>query len=307
MSQSSTAIPAPAPASVRRSTGGESQYRLLVTLVLAALPPPAGLAQHAWLYFAIFAGVIAALVTEPLPNPAVGLIGLSLTALLSPYTLFAPADLAKPGFKVASQTISWALSGFSSTTVWLVAAHSCLPSATRRRGLGRRIALLLVRALGKQHAAGRLCHDAGRCRPGAVHALQHRAQRRHPVPDRQQPAVALQLAAERCVGASVRRLHHVDDVRRRLRHQLTVHDRLRAELPGDRVHRQDRARAHQLPAVDEGLAAVRTAAAAGAAAAGLLAVSARDQAQHRGDHMGWQANCARWARSRLARSFWRCW
>ena len=139
---------------------------------------------------------------------------------------------------------------------------------------------------GPQHAAGRLCHDAGRRRAGAVHALQYRTQRRHPVPHRQQPAVALRLAAERCVVATVRRLHHVDDVRRRLRDQFAVHDGLRAQLPGDRVHRQDRACAHQLPAVDEGLAAVRTAAAAGTAAARLCAVSARGQAQHRGDHMG---------------------
>lgn len=80
---------------------------------MAALPPPAGLAQHAWYYFAIFAGVIAALVTELLPNPAVGLIGLSLTAIMSPYVLFAPADMAKPGLKLTSQTINWALSGFS--------------------------------------------------------------------------------------------------------------------------------------------------------------------------------------------------
>ena len=32
-----------------------------ITLILAALPPPPGLAQHAWYYFAMFAGVIAAL------------------------------------------------------------------------------------------------------------------------------------------------------------------------------------------------------------------------------------------------------
>ena len=122
---------------------------LLITLVLAVLPPPPGLAPHAWLYFAIFAGVIAALVTEPLPNPAVGLIGLSLTALLSPYVLFAPADLAKPGFKLTSQTISWALSGFSSTTVWLVGGAFMFALGYQKTGLGRRIALLLVRALGR--------------------------------------------------------------------------------------------------------------------------------------------------------------
>jgi L-tartrate/succinate antiporter len=122
---------------------------VVITLALAVLPPPPGLAQHAWLYFALFAGVIAALVTEPLPNPAVGLIGLSLTALLSPYVLFAPADLAKPGFKLTTQTINWALSGFSSTTVWLVGGAFMFALGYQKSGLGRRIALLLVRALGR--------------------------------------------------------------------------------------------------------------------------------------------------------------
>jgi L-tartrate/succinate antiporter len=120
-----------------------------LTLALAATPPPAGLAQHAWWYFAIFTGVIAALVTEPLPNPAVGLIGLTLVAVLSRWTLYAPADLAKPGFNVVSQTINWALSGFASTTVWLVGGAFMFALGYQKTGLGRRIALLLVRALGK--------------------------------------------------------------------------------------------------------------------------------------------------------------
>jgi L-tartrate/succinate antiporter len=120
-----------------------------ITLVLAALPPPSGLAQHAWLYFSLFAGVIAALVTEPLPNPAVGMIGLALTGLLSRYVLFAPADLAKPGFKLTSQTINWALSGFSSTTVWLVGGAFMFALGYQKSGLGRRIALWLVRSLGR--------------------------------------------------------------------------------------------------------------------------------------------------------------
>ena len=45
-----------------------------ITLVLALLPPPDGLALHAWYYFAIFAGVIVALMLEPLPGGAIGLI-----------------------------------------------------------------------------------------------------------------------------------------------------------------------------------------------------------------------------------------
>jgi L-tartrate/succinate antiporter len=120
-----------------------------ITLALAALPPPNGLALHAWYYFALFSGVVAALITEPLPNPAVGLVGLTLTAALSRWVLFSPADQAKPGFKVASQTITWALSGFSSTTVWLVGAAFMFALGYQKTGLGRRIALLLVRALGR--------------------------------------------------------------------------------------------------------------------------------------------------------------
>ena len=45
-----------------------------VAVVLALIPPPEGLPQHAWWYFAIFAGVIVGLMLEPLPGGAIGLI-----------------------------------------------------------------------------------------------------------------------------------------------------------------------------------------------------------------------------------------
>lgn len=41
---------------------------IAVTLSLALLPAPDGLAQHAWYFFAIFAGVIVGLMLEPLPG-----------------------------------------------------------------------------------------------------------------------------------------------------------------------------------------------------------------------------------------------
>jgi len=129
-------------------------WRAVVPVVLAVaialVPPPPGLEQHAWYYFALFAGVIAALVTEPIPNPAVGLVGLTLAAVLSRWTLFGPADLAKPGFNVTTQSVNWALSGFASTTVWLVGGAFMFALGYEKTGLGRRIALLLVRALGKR-------------------------------------------------------------------------------------------------------------------------------------------------------------
>jgi len=44
---------------------------ILVVAVLLPLPPPNGLEQYAWLYFAIFAGVIVGLILEPQPGGAI--------------------------------------------------------------------------------------------------------------------------------------------------------------------------------------------------------------------------------------------
>src|SRR5258705_217015 len=61
---------------------------IAVAVILALLPAPEGLPQHAWYYFAIFAGVIAGLMFEPLPGGAVGLIGVVVAAetILAPVT-----------------------------------------------------------------------------------------------------------------------------------------------------------------------------------------------------------------------------
>lgn len=121
-----------------------------VALIIALVPPPGGLAQHAWYFFAIFAGVIVALMVEPLPGGAVGLIGVTLVTVLSPYVLYAPAELAKPGFKPANAALTWALSGFSNVTVWLIFAAFMFALGYDKTGLGRRIALMLVKAMGRR-------------------------------------------------------------------------------------------------------------------------------------------------------------
>lgn len=121
-----------------------------VTLLLALIAPPAGLAPHAWYFFAIFAGVIVGLMLEPLPGAAVGLIGVCAVTLLAPWVLFGPADLAKAGFKPANASLTWALSGFANTTVWLIFAAFMFALGYEKTGLGRRIALWLVKAMGKR-------------------------------------------------------------------------------------------------------------------------------------------------------------
>lgn len=121
-----------------------------VAIIIALIPPPAGLPPHAWYYFAIFVGVIVGLMFEPLPGGAIGLIGVTLVAVFSEWVYFSPEQLAKPGFSAARASLAWALSGFSNTTVWLIFGAFMFALGYDKTGLGRRIALLLVKAMGRK-------------------------------------------------------------------------------------------------------------------------------------------------------------
>jgi L-tartrate/succinate antiporter len=126
---------------------------VIVTIALAVMPAPAGLPPYAWYYFAIFVGVIVGLMFEPLPGGAIGLIGVALVTVLSTYVFFSPEQLAKPGFNPARASLTWALSGFSNTTVWLIFGAFMFALGYEKTGLGRRIALLFVKAMGRKTLA----------------------------------------------------------------------------------------------------------------------------------------------------------
>jgi L-tartrate/succinate antiporter len=121
-----------------------------VAIIIALIPAPDGLAQHAWYFFAIFVGVIVGLMFEPLPGGAIGLIGVTVVAVFCEFVFFSPEQLAKPGFNSARASLSWALSGFSNTTVWLIFGAFMFALGYEKTGLGRRIALLLVKAMGRK-------------------------------------------------------------------------------------------------------------------------------------------------------------
>lgn len=123
---------------------------VVVAIVIAVIPAPEGLAQHTWYYFAIFAGVIVGLMLEPIPGAAIGLIAVTLVTVLAEWVFFSPEQLAKPGFKPANAALSWALDGFSNGTVWLIFGAFMFALGYEKTGLGRRIALLLVRAMGRK-------------------------------------------------------------------------------------------------------------------------------------------------------------
>ncbi len=123
---------------------------VVVAIVIALIPAPPGLPQYAWYYFAIFVGVIVGLILEPLPGGAIGLIGITIVILLSEYAFYSPEQLAKPGFHSANASLAWGLSGFSNTTVWLIFGAFMFALGYDKTGLGKRIALILVQAMGRK-------------------------------------------------------------------------------------------------------------------------------------------------------------
>jgi len=153
MSKVETAPVAPA-ASVKKESFKNITWKhfapLIVGLIIALIPPPTGLPQYAWYYFAIFAAVIVGLMFEPLPGGAIGLIAVTLVARLSEYVLYSPEQLAKPGFNALNASLSWALSGFGNSTVWLIFGAFMFALGYEKTGLGRRIALMLVKAMGRK-------------------------------------------------------------------------------------------------------------------------------------------------------------
>lgn len=119
---------------------------LAVGAAMALMPPPAGLAQYSWWYLALFVTVIIGLITEPIPAAAVGFLGVTVGAVLGRYVLFSPAQLATTN--PTSAAISWALSGFSNATVWLIFAAFVFSLGYEKTGLGKRLSLLLLSRLG---------------------------------------------------------------------------------------------------------------------------------------------------------------
>jgi L-tartrate/succinate antiporter len=121
-----------------KSSAWRALVPVLVAVVIAIIPCPQGLTNNAWFFFAVFSAVIVGLILEPMPAAAVGLIGVTVAA-----TLGLVAN--KPG-----DSIKWALSGFSNTTVWLIFGAFMLSLGYEKTGLGRRIALSLVKVLGRK-------------------------------------------------------------------------------------------------------------------------------------------------------------
>ena len=121
-----------------------------MAIAIALVRAPAGLAPHAWYFFAIFAAVIVGLMVEPIPGPAISLLGVTVVTVLARWVLYSPAELSVPGFDPANAALAWALSGFSNGTVWLIFGAFIIALGYEKTGLGRRLAVLLIHTMGRK-------------------------------------------------------------------------------------------------------------------------------------------------------------
>jgi DASS family divalent anion:Na+ symporter len=122
------------------SDAAASVLRWLPVLVVAggmlAIGAPEGVSDRGWWTAAVFAATIVGFLTRPLP---MGPLVLSALVVL----------LAAGVFGEGKHAIESLLEGFADEVVWLVVAAFLLSGAVVRTGLGKRVALMLIRALGR--------------------------------------------------------------------------------------------------------------------------------------------------------------
>ena len=99
-------------------------------LLVYLIPVPAGVKPVAWNLLAVFVGTILGCIIQPIPLGAISLASLSLIGFLG---------LAK---------IGELLSGFSSSTIWLIVSAFLLSRGFSKTGLGNRISYLLIKRFG---------------------------------------------------------------------------------------------------------------------------------------------------------------
>lgn len=144
---------------------------VVVGLALWFAPTPAGLTPQGWHVFGIFATTILSFILRPLPMGAcvlVGLLVLAATGELAPLeqtplgnsvivgsgggdsSLRGTIQLDPPPFQERIKN-SWkaSLTGFADSTVWLVVAAFLISGGMIHSGLGRRLALMMITALGR--------------------------------------------------------------------------------------------------------------------------------------------------------------
>ncbi|MBW7932168.1 MAG: DASS family sodium-coupled anion symporter [Gemmatimonadaceae bacterium] len=99
--------------------------------LILAVPPPDGITMKSWELLAIFAATIVGSIARPVAAGAVVFLGVCAIAL---FNVLPPKE---------------ALGGYADPIVWLVLCAFFMSRGVLKTGLGRRIAFLFIRAIGK--------------------------------------------------------------------------------------------------------------------------------------------------------------
>lgn len=101
------------------------------TLAILLVPVPTGITPESWHLLAIFTGTIVGSIVRPVPAGAVVFLGVAAIAVTG---TMAPRE---------------ALAGYADPLVWLVLCAFFMSRGVLKTGLGRRIAFLFIRGLGR--------------------------------------------------------------------------------------------------------------------------------------------------------------
>src|SRR3954452_22521563 len=116
-------------------TGMSTSVKWLIVIgcgvFVAALPRPEEVTRASWTLLAIFIATVVGSIVQPLRGSAMVLLGVIATVI---FGALKPTD---------------ALKGYSEPVVWLVLAAFFLSTGMIKTGLGRRIALIFVRMMGR--------------------------------------------------------------------------------------------------------------------------------------------------------------
>lgn len=123
-------------------------YKLLVLIAVVVIacvtPTPSGLDPIAWKLFGVYLATILGLILKPYKEPVILLAALATAGLMIGLNnKFFLADEVKPLIEMPK-----VLSGYASTTTWLVFSAFSLSVSFVATGLGRRIAYHLIRMIG---------------------------------------------------------------------------------------------------------------------------------------------------------------
>lgn len=108
---------------------------LLAGLAVLIVPVPTDITKQSWHLLAIFISTIVGLIVKPVPGGAMVLLGVATLAI------------------TGTLPVEGALRGYGDPIVWLVLAAFFMSRGMIKTGLGRRIAFLFIRAIGR-HSLG---------------------------------------------------------------------------------------------------------------------------------------------------------